>query len=69
MAQWQGFPDIRCHRAALAVNNSNSEDAFNWLMAHMDDPDLDLPLDNIGGAAASPVSLALNCSQDVNCLF
>ncbi len=37
-----GFPEIRCEKAALATGNSSPEAAMNWLMEHMDDPDIDV---------------------------
>jgi len=38
-----GFPEIRCKKALLAVPG-NVEGAMNWLFQHMDDPDIDAPL-------------------------
>lgn len=38
-----GFPDVRCQKAALATSNSSVEAAMEWLMQHMDDPDIDEP--------------------------
>jgi len=51
-----GFPTVRCQRALLATGNSGSEAAMEWLFGHMEDPDIDAPLDlggASGGAAAS----------------
>lgn len=39
-----GFSQAACERATLAVQNSNVEDATNWLFAHMDDADINTPL-------------------------
>lgn len=39
-----GFPEIRCQKAALATQNSNADMAMNWLLEHMDDPDIDAPI-------------------------
>lgn len=36
-----GFPTTRCQKAAMATNNSGVEAAMEWLMQHMDDPDID----------------------------
>ena len=47
-----GFPRNRCERALHATGNADAEAAMNWLFSHMDDPDIDEPL-NLGGAAAS----------------
>ena len=38
-----GFPEIRCKKALLAVPG-DVEGAMNWLFQHMDDPDIDAPL-------------------------
>ncbi|KAL4947751.1 hypothetical protein BDW69DRAFT_177823 [Aspergillus filifer] len=41
-----GFPQIRCGKALLATGNSDVEAAMNWLLSHMDDPDIDEPSNN-----------------------
>lgn len=46
-----GFPRVRCEKALHATGNSDSEAAMNWLFAHMEDPDIDEPL-NLGDSAA-----------------
>ncbi|KAE8212077.1 hypothetical protein CF327_g4245 [Tilletia walkeri] len=54
-----GFPEVRCKRALLATGNAaNPEIAMNWLMDHMDDPDIDAPLPDTAGAsvAAAPAA-------------
>ncbi|PGH13794.1 hypothetical protein AJ80_06182 [Polytolypa hystricis UAMH7299] len=48
-----GFPEPRCKKALQATGNAGSENALNWLLAHLDDPDIDLPLDATTGAADS----------------
>lgn len=49
-----GFPTVRCQKALLATGNSNAETAMEWLFEHMDDPDIDSPLDlSAGGGNAS----------------
>lgn len=46
-----GFPEIRCKKALLAVPG-DVEGAMNWLFQHMDDPDIDAPLQlSIEGSA------------------
>ncbi|EIW75842.1 ubiquitinyl hydrolase [Coniophora puteana RWD-64-598 SS2] len=45
-----GFPAVRCQRALLATGNIGAEAAMEWLFGHMDDPDIDAPLD-LGGAS------------------
>lgn len=44
-----GFPRVRCEKALHATGNSDSEAAMNWLFSHMEDPDIDTPLDLGGG--------------------
>lgn len=40
-----GFPAPRCEKALHATGNSDAEAAMNWLFAHMEDPDIDQPLE------------------------
>ncbi|KAK5994872.1 Ubiquitin carboxyl-terminal hydrolase 14 [Cladobotryum mycophilum] len=40
-----GFPRNRCERALHATGNSDANAAMEWLFAHMEDPDIDAPLD------------------------
>ena len=46
MAQLEamGSPTVRCQKALLATGNSDPEAAMEWLFAHMDDSDIDSPL-------------------------
>jgi ubiquitin carboxyl-terminal hydrolase 5/13 len=46
-----GFPRVRCEKALHATGNADAEAAMNWLFSHMDDPDIDEPL-NLGGQSA-----------------
>ncbi|KAL4987486.1 hypothetical protein BDW68DRAFT_160902 [Aspergillus falconensis] len=39
-----GFPRVRCEKALYSTGNSNAEAAMNWLLSHMDDPDIDEPI-------------------------
>lgn len=48
-----GFPRVRCEKALHATGNSDAETASNWLFQHMDDPDIDTPVDLSGGSGAS----------------
>ena len=48
-----GFPRNRCEKALHATGNSDPEAAMNWLFGHMEDPDIDAPLDLTGGQPAS----------------
>lgn len=51
-----GFPRVRCEKALHATGNTDADSAMNWLFAHMEDPDIDLPLSlgeaHEGGATA-----------------
>ena len=40
-----GFPRGRCEKALHATGNADADTAMNWLFAHMEDPDIDTPLD------------------------
>lgn len=57
-----GFPRVRCEKALHATGNTNADAAMEWLFAHMDDPDIDVPLD-LGTAQhtdqADPEKLAM----------
>ena len=47
-----GFPRVRCEKALHATGNADSEAAMNWLFSHMEDPDIDQPLE-LGGIAGA----------------
>ncbi|KAK7565725.1 hypothetical protein BKA81DRAFT_386032 [Phyllosticta paracitricarpa] len=49
MLEAMGFPRVRCEKALHATGNSDPEAASNWLFGHMDDPDIDTPVDLGGG--------------------
>ena len=60
-----GFPLARSEKALHATGNSDAQAAMEWLFAHMEDPDIDTPL-NLGpappttaGAEANPESMAM----------
>lgn len=40
-----GFPRIRSEKALHATGNSDADAASNWLFAHMDDSDIDTPVE------------------------
>jgi len=40
-----GFPRVRCEKALHATGNADVEAASNWLFQHMEDPDIDTPVD------------------------
>ena len=47
-----GFPRVRCEKALHATGNADAEAAMNWLFSHMEDPDIDEPL-NFGNSTNS----------------
>ena len=53
MLMSMGFPRVRCEKALHATGNENPEVAAAWLFEHMDDPDIDTPVDLGGGGAGS----------------
>ncbi|KIM37665.1 hypothetical protein M413DRAFT_448435 [Hebeloma cylindrosporum] len=55
MAQLEGmgFPTIRCQKALLATGNSDAEVAMEWLFAHMEDSDIDSPIQPSAPATGS----------------
>jgi len=38
-----GFPRVRCVKAAINTNNQGADAAMNWILEHMEDPDIDIP--------------------------
>jgi ubiquitin carboxyl-terminal hydrolase 5/13 len=57
MAQLEGmgFPTVRCQKALLATGNSDAEAAMEWLFGHMEDPDIDDPIQvTAGGGTSGP---------------
>lgn len=61
MLEAMGFPRVRCEKALHATGNEDPEAASNWLFSHMDDPDIDIPVDfNAGsglGGNAGPTAI------------
>ena len=53
-----GFPSARCEKALNATGNDDADAAMHWLFAHMEDPDIDTPLNLISssGTAAAGVN-------------
>jgi ubiquitin carboxyl-terminal hydrolase 5/13 len=39
-----GFNYFHCQKAAINTSNTGVEEAMNWLLSHMDDPDIDDPI-------------------------
>ncbi|KAL8961787.1 MAG: hypothetical protein Q9193_001702 [Seirophora villosa] len=57
-----GFPRVRCEKALHATGNTDADTAMNWLFAHMEDPDIDVPLQitapsSSGGVDAESVEM------------
>lgn len=54
MLEAMGFPRVRCEKALHATGNQDPEAASNWLFAHMEDPDIDDPVNfNAGNGGGS----------------
>lgn len=53
-----GFPQVRCEKALHATGNSDASAAMEWLFAHMEDPDIDTPVDLGGSSDAAAASTA-----------
>lgn len=51
--QLMGFPTNRCEKALHATGNSDANAAMEWLFAHMEDSDIDSPLEL--GTGGKPV--------------
>ncbi|KAF2858832.1 ubiquitinyl hydrolase [Piedraia hortae CBS 480.64] len=51
-----GFPRVRCERALHATGNSDAEAAILWLFEHMEDADIDQPVNSDGGAPSASVN-------------
>ncbi|EKM60173.1 uncharacterized protein PHACADRAFT_246014 [Phanerochaete carnosa HHB-10118-sp] len=58
MAQLEGmgFPTVRCQKALLATGNSDPQAAMEWLFQHMDDPDIDAPIQVSGSKGGNEPS-------------
>lgn len=54
-----GFPRARCEKALHATGNSDAEAATTWLFMHMEDPDIDTPLD-LGGGRQNPSTASVS---------
>ncbi|KAK9269672.1 hypothetical protein L1049_001450 [Liquidambar formosana] len=39
-----GFNHHHCEKACIKTSNTGVEEAMNWLLSHMDDPDIDVPI-------------------------
>ncbi|KAF7295503.1 Ubiquitin carboxyl-terminal hydrolase [Mycena indigotica] len=56
MAQLEGmgFSTLRSQKALLATGNSDAEAAMEWLFVHLEDPDIDAPVQHSAGGGAGP---------------
>ncbi|KAJ9551371.1 hypothetical protein OSB04_015416 [Centaurea solstitialis] len=54
-----GFNQLHCQKAAINTSNAGVEEAMNWLLSHMDDPDIDAPIQkDAGGNEVDPSKVA-----------
>ncbi|KAK2747606.1 hypothetical protein FQN55_004960 [Onygenales sp. PD_40] len=51
-----GFPEVRSKKALHATGNSDADAALNWLLAHMEDPDIDTPMELTSTSTSTGVS-------------
>ncbi|XP_014494321.1 ubiquitin carboxyl-terminal hydrolase 14 [Vigna radiata var. radiata] len=50
-----GFNHLHCQKAAINTSNVGLEEAMNWLLSHMEDPDIDLPISKGHGSETSTI--------------
>eukprot|EP00002_Diphylleia_rotans_P021157 TRINITY_DN411_c0_g1_i1.p1 TRINITY_DN411_c0_g1~~TRINITY_DN411_c0_g1_i1.p1 ORF type:complete len:759 (-),score=138.54 TRINITY_DN411_c0_g1_i1:202-2478(-) len=48
-----GFPEVRSRKALIATGDDSLEAAMNWLLEHMDDPDIDNPMPSAERSSSS----------------
>ncbi|KAJ3052533.1 hypothetical protein HK097_006099 [Rhizophlyctis rosea] len=55
-----GFPEVRCRKALIKTGNNGADVAMNWLFEHMEDADIDDPIQSapVGGSGASEADLS-----------
>ncbi|KAG0171228.1 hypothetical protein DFQ29_008955 [Apophysomyces sp. BC1021] len=60
-----GFPENRCKRALTNTGHNGAEVAMNWLFEHMDDPDIDAPLQtaNASSLPATDDQISILCDM------
>ncbi|CCF54026.1 hypothetical protein NDA11_007407 [Ustilago hordei] len=63
-----GFPEIRCKKAMLATGMGDAESAMNWLFAHMEDADIDDPIDFTCTTTSTSASVAAGAGPDTSML-
>ncbi|KAL7749797.1 ubiquitin C-terminal hydrolase Ubp14 [Sorochytrium milnesiophthora] len=60
-----GFPPVRCQRALITTGNQGAEVAMSWLFEHMDDPDIDQPIQPATKGAAAPDEGSISMLMDM----
>ncbi|CAO2833461.1 unnamed protein product [Amaranthus hypochondriacus] len=50
-----GFGQVACEKAAINTSNAGVEEAMNWLLAHMDDPDINDPVSDVSQSTPASV--------------
>lgn len=60
-----GFSEVAAGKAALATGNSDPEAAMNWLLEHMEDPDINTP----APSAATPANASGANEEDIGTLM
>lgn len=60
MLEAMGFPRVRCEKALHATGNTDAETASLWLFEHMEDPDIDTPMDLGGGGGGAGGAAAMD---------
>ena len=58
MLMGMGFPKVRCEKALHATGNQDPEAATGWLFEHMEDADIDTPVDFDGGSSSGGANAA-----------
>lgn len=66
MLMAMGFPKVRCEKALHATGNADVEMAAAWLFEHMEDPDIDMPLDLGGSSSAGAAGGAVDAEKIEN---
>ncbi|KAJ4980446.1 hypothetical protein NE237_031283 [Protea cynaroides] len=57
-----GFNNFHCQKAAINTSNAGVEEAMNWLLSHMNDPDIDDPVSQEATAEEEIAQKALKAS-------
>ena len=55
--QAMGFPANRAEKALRVTGNSDAQTAMEWLFAHLDDPDIDIPYQMQNTVTVDPESI------------